>query len=258
MLSLATLKAEILRQATAIASIIKSPLEFVFKEIVGENADIPVADSVKYEDNLGISGWVGDNNFHIGNRTLMEAHNIKVPSLEVDKKILHKGFFPVYIACDQRACALLIVKYKPVEQIESSLLKLINTGVTLLINNCDPNITEDMLTDYYSLYPDSIKIMDHIGCAKYKGAVNYSETTSTHAFTNGDILSFLNVLISSIKLRTASNVMFTIYIITALISAAVFTLVSLSGSLNIMSVGLCLSIEAICFIISLLGYFFSS
>ncbi len=249
---------EILKEATAVATVIKSPLEFVLRGIVGENTEIPVADSVKYEENLGISGWVGDHNFHIGNRTLMEAHSIRVPSLEVDKKILHQGFFPVYIACDQRACALLIIKYKPDEHIENNLLKLVNTGVTLLVNNCDPNITEEMLADYYSIYPDSIKIMDHIGCAKYKNAVNYSETASAHAFTSGGLNSFLAILTNSIKLRRVSATMLTIYIITAILSVAVFTVVSLNGVSSLMGVGVCLLIEAISLIISLLGYWFAS
>ena len=249
---------EILKEATAVAAVIKSPLEFVLRGIVGEDTKIPVADSVKYEDNLGISGWVGDHNFHIGNRTLMEAHSIRVPSLEVDKKILHQGYFPVYIACDQRACALLMIKYKPDEYIESNLLKLVNTGVTILVNNCDPNITEEMLADYYSIYPDSVKIMDHIGCSKYKSAVNYSETSSAHAFTSGGLASFLAVLISSIKLRRVSATMLAIYIITAILSVAVFAVVSLNGVSSLMSVGLCLLVEAISFVISLLGYWFAS
>ena len=230
----------------------------MFRNIVGELAELPVADSVKYEDNLGISGWVGDHNFHIGNRTLMEAHSIRVPSLTVDKKILHKGYFPVYVACDQRACALLIVKYAPDEEIQSNLLKLVNTGVTLLVNNCDPNITEEMLCDYYSIYPDSVKIMDHIGSSKYKSAVNYRETTSAHAFTNGGILSFLTLLTGSIKLRKVSTVLLALYIVTAIISAALFAIISLNGALSIMSVGLCLLIDAASICISLLGYLLSA
>lgn len=249
---------EILKEATAVASVAKSPLESVFKNIIGDDTEIPFADSVKYEDNLGISGWVGDHNFHIGNRTLMEAHSIRVPSLEVDKKILHKGYFPVYVACDQRACALLIVKYSPDEEIQNNLIKLVNTGVTLLVNNCDPNFTEEMLCDYYSIYPDSVKIMDHIGSAKYKNAVNYQETTSAHAFTNGDILSYLTLLNYSIKLRKVSAVLLALYIITAVICASIFALVSLNGALSIMSVGICLLIQAVSLCISLLGYSLSA
>lgn len=249
---------EILKEATAVATVAKSPLESVFKNIIGNETEIPFADSVKYEDNLGISGWVGDHNFHIGNRTLMEAHSIRVPSLEVDKKILHKGYFPVYVACDQRACALLIVKYAPNEEIQNNLIKLVNTGVTLLVNNCDPNITEEMLCDYYSIYPDSVKIMDHIGSAKYKNAVNYQETTSAHAFTNGDILSYLTLLNYSIKLRKVSTLLLALYIITAIICAAIFAVVSLNGALSIMSVGICLLIQAVSLCISLLGYSLSA
>ena len=172
--------------------------------------------------------------------------------------MLRKGYFPVYVACDQRACALLIVKYSPDEEIQNNLIKLVNTGVTLLVNNCDPNITEEMLCDYYSIYPDSVKIMDHIGSAKYKNAVNYQETTSAHAFTNGDILSYLTLLNYSIKLRKVSAVLLALYIITAVICASIFALVSLNGALSIMSVGICLMIQAVSLCISLLGYSLSA
>ena len=140
----------------------------------------------------------------------------------------------------------------------NSLLKLVNTGVTLLVNNCDPNITEEMLCDYYSIYPDSVKIMDHIGSAKYKTAVNYQETTSAHAFISGGILSYLNLLNDSIRLRKVSTVLLALYIVTAIICVAVFAVVSLNGALSIMNVGVCLLIQAVSLFISLLGYSLSA
>ena len=88
----------------------------------------------------------------------MEAHGVRVPALDVDRKILHKGYFPIYIACDQRACAMLVVKYSISKEIETELGRLADKNVLILVENCDPNITEQMLCDYYSLYPDSRKL----------------------------------------------------------------------------------------------------
>ena len=95
----------------------------------------------------------------IGNRSLMEAHGVRVPALDIDRKILHKGFFPIYIACDQRACALLTAKYSVSRQIEAELGKLSDKNVLILVENCDPNITEAMLCDYYSLSPTELKFL---------------------------------------------------------------------------------------------------
>ena len=46
---------------------------------------------VKYEDKMGLSGWIGDNTILIGNRNLMQGHNIPVPPVTVDQKILRAG-----------------------------------------------------------------------------------------------------------------------------------------------------------------------
>lgn len=247
---------ETLIEAAAVAASAKSPLAPVFEKIV-KNALIPHADSIKYEDNLGLSGWVGDHHLLIGNRTLMESHGVRVPPLEVDRKILHKGYFPVYITCDERACALLIVQYRADGTIASELGRLISTGVTLLISNCDPNITEEMLCDYYGLYPDGVKIMDHNGAARYKTAVNYSETTSAHAFTGGGILGFVSLMTACIKLHTASNLLYALHIIGTVVSCLLFAVFSLSGTLNLMGAGVCLLLETLCLLVCLIGYFFS-
>lgn len=241
-------------EAAAVATAAKSPLSFVLRNIVGDSAVLPSADTIKYEDNLGVSGWVDDHHLHIGNRTLMESHGIRVPSLEVDKKILHRGFFPVYIASDQRACAMLIVKYAANDKICNKLISLQNSGVVLLIDNCDPNITEEMLCDYCGLYKDCVKIMDHHGTEKYKKAVNFTESYSAHAFYKDTAKSFLAILTSSFRLKKASSLLQALHIICSVISLIVFAYLSLNGSLTVLSAATCLLMELASIVISLTGY----
>ena len=245
---------ETLIEAAAVAAMAKSTMCSVLKGIIGEETELPVADTVQYEDNLGISGWVGDHHLHIGNRTLMESHGIRVPSLEVDKKILYKGYFPLYIASEQRACALLIIKYEPDDKICNQLIALQNAGIVLLVDNCDPNITEKMLCDYCGLYKDSVKIMDHHGTAKYKEAVNPTENYSAHAFYDKDANSFLPILTGSIRLKKALEVLSVLHIICAVIALLGFAYLSLNGALTIVTAATCLLMELAALIISLTGY----
>lgn len=246
-----------LSNAASVAEVIKSPLVSVFESFVDASEKRPAADTVKYEDNLGISGWVGDEHYFIGNRTLMEAHGIKVPPLEVDRKILHKGYFPIYVAVGQRACALLIVKYNPLTSVRNDLVRLVNAGITLLIDNCDSNITASMLSDYYGLYEDSIKIMDHKGVHNYKSAVNYSEFYSAHAAFIGKSDGFFAIICSALKLSTISNVMYASHIILSALANVVFVLAALDGRMALMSVAVCLLLELISLIISLIAYLFA-
>ncbi len=243
-----------LNAAASVAAAIKSPLLSAFSSFVDPTEKRRTADTVKYEDNLGISGWVGDDHIFIGNRTLMEAHGIKVPPLEVDRKILHRGYFPVYVAVGQRACALLIVKYNPDRKVRQDLVRLVNAGMTLLIDNCDSNITVDMLSDYYAIYPDCLKIMDHKGTHSYKTVVNYSEHYSAHAAFVGKSRGYFAIINGALKLRTVSNIMYALHIVLTALISVVFVLSSLDFEAALLSVAVCLLIEAISLGATLITY----
>ena len=240
--------------AASVVEAANSPLASVFKTFVDPAKDRPVADSVNYEDNLGISGWVKDDHLLIGNRTLLEAHGVKVPPLEVDRKILHRGYFPVYVALGQRACAMLIVKYTPDRRVRNDLVRLINAGITLLVDNCDSNLTVEMLSDYYAIYPDSIRIMDGKGSHNYKNAAKYCESFSAHAVFVGPSSEYFKIISGSLKLRTVANFMYALHIVLAVLVSAVFTLSGINGHLSLLHVSICLLIEAVCVGASLLTY----
>ncbi len=243
-----------LSAAARVAEAVGSPLVSVFKTFINGGFE-QTADTCKYEDNLGISGWVGDEHYFIGNRTLMEAHGIRVPSLEVDRKILHRGYFPVYVAVGQRALALLIVKYRPNLNVKNNLIRLANAGMTLLIDNCDCNITAAMLSDYYGIYEDSIKVMDHKGVHNYKNAVNYTEFMSAHAAYIGSSNGFFAIINGALRLGILSKLLYTVHIVLAALAATVFLLAALDGGMMLMSVTACLLLELIALAVTLTVYY---
>ena len=194
----------------------QSPLVHVFEEIL-ETAETdekkPVADSIKYENNMGISGWVDEHRIFIGNRTLMEGHNILTPSLELDKKILREGYFPLYFAIDQELCALFIVGYEADEEITYELRRLCNTGVTMLVTNNDPNISDAMLCDYFGLYPDSIKVLNSSGATAYSQVTQFRENLSAPASYLGDIKGLLATITASIRMKSLFDILVVLQII---------------------------------------------
>ncbi|MBQ5911121.1 MAG: hypothetical protein IIW94_03830 [Clostridia bacterium] len=246
---------ETLALAAAVADVIASPLAPVFKNIAAEKGPLPEADTVKYEDNLGISGWVGDDHVLIGNRSLMIAHGVRVPPLEVDKKLLRQGYFPVYVAVNQRACALMVVGYTVDRGVERKLGRLMDKGITLLIENCDPNISEQMLCDYFAFYPELIKVLDHSGVAQYKKATAPATAASAHGFHRGNTDSFLEILLSSLRLRTAATVLYVIHTVTSVVCWTMFAVLSLGSAGSLAGMGLCLIFELVSAIIALTAYY---
>ncbi|MBE6769338.1 MAG: hypothetical protein E7548_01115 [Ruminococcaceae bacterium] len=218
---------ETLLDAAAITSHLNSPLAHIFADIAATDLskELPEADSVKYENQLGITGWVKDRHLFIGNRTLLEAHGIKLPSLEVDKKIMRQGFFPVYVASGQKACALLVIKYNVSERVAKELSKLCSIGVTILVNNCDSNISEQMLCDYFSLDPDCIRIMTDSGIHMYKTQVNYTKSSSAPAVFLKRSAVLPSIILTAIKTKKSISLLRVLHIVAA--SLAVLATVSL-------------------------------
>jgi len=230
---------------TYAASILKeagSPLCPIFNEMLLEsNQDSPKADSVKFENQMGVSGWIGEHRVFIGNRTLMEGHSIKVPSLELDRKILREGYFPVYLAFDQQLCALFIVGYEADETITYELRRLCNTGVTMLVETNDPNISEEMLCDYFGLYPDSIKVLTPSGVSAYKKGTAYQESVSAPASFGSDICGFLAIVTSAIRVKALTSILFIINIIGVCITLATAFYMILSGIISVLGIGIFLA-----------------
>lgn len=147
--------------AYALALAGHSPLAGVFGKICAtQNCGMYKADSIVYENSMGITGWVNERKTLLGNRMIMESHSIPVPSMEVDRKILQSGKFPVYLAVDNKIAALFIVGYEADRGMLHRMRRLINTGVTVLVRTVDPNVTADLVCDCYGLPSDSVMIME--------------------------------------------------------------------------------------------------
>lgn len=243
-------------RAASLTDAINSPLATIFKQIAGTNSayDIPDSDTVKYEDRLGVSGWVDDELLFIGNRTLMESHGIEVPDVKIDKKILSRGFFPVYIANGNTAVALLIVQYSANERVALELKRITDSGVTLLINNCDPNITAEMICDYLGLYDDTVRIMSNAGVHMYKNANEPTESCSAPASFKGRGLNFVSVINTASKLKKSSILLNVLHILIMCTGFVVFAYLSFSGASAPLSARTLMLCETAAFFASLLIY----
>jgi len=221
-------------RAASLTAAVNSPLESIFNQIAGTNSSytIPDSDTVKYEKNLGISGWVNNELLFIGNRSFMQAHGIQIPSLEVDKKILRKGYFPVYVATTDTACALIVIQYEAKPTVAKELRKITDLGVTLLVENCDPNITEEMLCDYFGLYEDSVKIMSNAGVHMLKNVTPDTNECSAPAAYSGSHLNVIRLVNCASMIKRSNSILTIMYVLFAVIGIMYFVYAAFSGLLS--------------------------
>lgn len=243
-------------RAASLTAAVNSPLEAIFKQIAGTNASysIPDSDTVKYEKNLGISGWVNNELLFIGNRSLMQAHGIAIPSLETDRKILRRGYFPVYVATTDTACALIIIQYDAKAEISKELRKVTDLGLTLLVKNCDPNINEQMICDYFGLYEDSVKILSNAGVYMYKNATMSCDECSAPAAYRGSNINLIKIINCASMIKKSNKILTVLYSIFAVLGLMYFIYAAFSGVTTIPTPFNVLAYELTATILSIIGF----
>ena len=216
--------------ASALLSAANSPMMNIFNDIAGGEA-IPQTDSVTYEDRMGLSGWVGGRKTLIGNRMIMETHGIEVPQIDIDKKIVMNGYFPVYMSSEGKLSALFVVGYNADPSLAYYVKKAYNLGLTLLVKTCDPNISEDMVADYFGIDRDSVKITSHESEIMMDKANSSNDATIVYDNAKG----YFNGIISSINLiKNSRYSVIAQFIITAL-AFMIFGLSAATGAFGLIS-----------------------
>ncbi len=223
--------------AIALTENIGSPLAEMFKQAMDAPSDKPLeVDSAVYEDKMGVSGWVNDRRVFVGNRILMESHGFNnIPEIELDKKIMRKGYFPVYVATDNSPAVLFVVKYFADDEIMYELKRLCNTGTTVCVKNCDPNISAEMLCDYFGLYKDSIYVMSRHGSDQYSLITKEAESYEAGAVCTKSVCGLFATLTAAINIKRLSSVLFILYTVCSILGFLLATLVAFSGILTTIS-----------------------
>ena len=226
-----------LLDAAALTKVAKSPLAGIFKQITDETEDakdLPV-DTVVYEERMGISGWVDDRRVFVGNRTLMETHGFRVPSLEVDKKVLQRGYFPVYLGTENVLCALLIVKYTAHPEISLELKRLAATGTSILINNCDQNVTGEMVEDYLGLFEDSVYITSRSLQKALDNEKEEAESVESAAVVGDNVCGLVSIITAAIKIKKLSKAISVLYVLLTICLMAGLVSAIFLGQFNLIS-----------------------
>lgn len=147
----------------AAAMVIRSggPLTGVFDQVVVNRRDLlPAVKSFSYEEKQGISGWIFGQKVVLGNRMMMVNHNIQIPETVDEDKYLIAGHEVIYLGIAHKLAAMMVVDYAPNEQIRPYLQKLRDSGVSVLVRNCDPNVNEAMISSCFDMRLNNIKILN--------------------------------------------------------------------------------------------------
>lgn len=132
----------------------------VFMNMIGQNKDLlkPV-EGLVYEENMGLSAWVDGKRVLIGNRDLMQMHNIDCPSRDFEAKYTKNGRQALYIVNSGELTAMFVVSYNADPEVSDTLCEMERRGIYPVVYTTDPNITSSLVAETFGLKRTHVKIM---------------------------------------------------------------------------------------------------
>ncbi|MBQ2775260.1 MAG: hypothetical protein IJF40_05175 [Clostridia bacterium] len=198
---------DVLLYATAIVLKSGGPLSGVFNGIIGGSTEIlpPVKDMI-YEDRLGLSATIYGQRVLLGNRNLLVHHNIDVPLKSEEDKYKLSGRKVVYIAIDSQVAAMFVVKYVEDSSLTESLHELEDNGFNLVVRTDDPNVTDELLAQKFSVASKSIKVTSSNGAQIFRSyRDSIMPSCQTGILHNGSALSYFKSIAASGRLANFSS-----------------------------------------------------
>lgn len=214
----------------AAAMVIRSggPLMGVFDQMVVNRRDIlPTVKSFSYEERLGVSGWINNQKVILGNKAMMLNHNIDIPESIDEDKYLISGHEVIYLAIAHKLAAMMVVDYAPNKKLIPYLRRLRDSGVTILVRNCDPNVTDRMISECYDMRLDNIRILNSAAGRVFKKYKSRPKLNSRAiAIHDGTTYTFARSLCTAATLRNVFKISNTMMLGGILMSFAIVLILS--------------------------------
>ena len=196
---------EALLDAAAVSIAAGGPLAGVFRRVIENKTDMlsPV-DTLVYEQDMGLSGWVGGRRVLVGNRRLLENHGVDVPSRDYENRYAKGDRQLVYLSTAGELSAMFVVSYTADEGIAQSLHNLEKCGLTLLVRTCDPNVTENLICETFELDSYYVELMGVTAGRAYERLRSAKDSRNPEALlaSNGRLEGMVTALTACRRLRS--------------------------------------------------------
>lgn len=183
---------DMLLYASAMMIKAEGPLTEVFSQVVSKKDLLPQVRSFKYEDRMGLSGWINDQRVIMGDRNMMKHHNFEPLTLEQEQSYSHDKRKVIYIAIANKLAAILVVSYAPNKKLIPFIRRLGTDGVTILLRNNDSNITTETINESFGVKFNNIKLINNTSGRIYKKYRHrIRESAKSGIIHDGNAFSFM-------------------------------------------------------------------
>lgn len=214
----------------------QNPIANAFDSVVAETEEtLPEVESVLYEDEIGLVGWIKSERILVGSRTLMEKYSVEVPNMEYEEKYTSKGRQVTYLSRAGRLVAMFVTRYTPDAQLKAEMQRAETNGISFLIRTTDYNVTNDLVAKLYDLFYRSIKVLPTgLGNVLREAEDTVEETSRSYLITNGKAASLARAVTGCVKIKHNISLSIIIQLIAVIFGLLVASTLSLYAGVQVM------------------------
>ena len=214
----------------------QNPIANAFDSVVAETEEtLPEVESVLYEDEIGLVGWIKSERILVGSRTLMEKYSVEVPNMEYEEKYTSQGRQVTYLSRAGRLVAMFVTRYTPDAQLKAEMQRAETNGVSFLIRTTDYNVTNDLIAKLYDLFYRSIKVLPTgLGNVLKEAEDTVEETSRSYLITNGKAASLARAVTGCVKIKHNISLSIIIQLIAVIFGLLVASTLSLYAGVQVM------------------------
>ena len=207
----------------------QNPIANAFDSVVAETEEtLPEVESVLYEDEIGLVGWIKSERILVGSRTLMEKYSVEVPNMEYEEKYTSQGRQVTYLSRAGRLVAMFVTRYTPDAQLKAEMQRAETNGISFLIRTTDYNVTNDLVAKLYDLFYRSIKVLPTgLGNVLREAEDTVEETSRSYLITNGKAASLARAVTGCVKIKHNISLSIIIQLIAVIFGLLVASTLSL-------------------------------
>ena len=231
----------------------QNPIANAFDSVVAEtNETLPEVESVLYEDEMGLVGWINSERILVGSRNLMEKYNVETPKIDYEENYTSKGKQITYLSRAGRLVAMFVTSYKADAELKSEMQRAETNGISFLIRTTDYNITNDLVAEKYNLFYRSIKVLPTgLGNVLKEAQCTHEESSRSYLITGGKASSLSRAVSGSVKIKQNISLAVVIQLISVILgillsaTLVLYAGVGVMGSLEVLIYALFWSFSAI-------------
>lgn len=214
----------------------QNPIANAFDSVVAETEEtLPEVESVLYEDEIGLVGWIKSERILVGSRTLMEKYSVEVPNMEYEEKYTSQGRQVTYLSRAGRLVAMFVTRYTPDAQLKAEMQRAETNGISFLIRTTDYNVTNDLVANLYDLFYRSIKVLPTgLGNVLKEAEDTVEETSRSYLITNGKAASLARAVTGCVKIKHNISLSIIIQLIAVIFGLLVASTLSLYAGVQVM------------------------